>query len=360
MRILIVTSGTGGHFYPALCIAEKFKKIHPESKLSFWSQGLLFKNTMLEGIEKKEIPSYPFVGMPKIAQFLSIIKTIFLSLKLIPEITRFKPDCLVSFGGHTSVAPCISAYILGIPILSHEQNYKLGLTNYLVSRFAKFIMISFPKADPKLPENKVVFTGLPIREDIGKVEVEEAEKKLGLKKLERTILCFGGSQGSEVINKTIWSLLPKLDEKYLVIHITGNQFVPQIRGLKCQYVNFKYFKEMSLLYALSDLVISRSGASTVFEIIKTGKRAILIPYPGAKSHQKYNAIYLEKLGLGKIVFQNTLSENLLYNIIREIFELNNKNVNVNYNELLKLQKIDATKNIVGLVEKIIERKMIIS
>ncbi|AEE14300.1 UDP-N-acetylglucosamine--N-acetylmuramyl- (pentapeptide) pyrophosphoryl-undecaprenol N-acetylglucosamine transferase [Thermodesulfobium narugense DSM 14796] len=360
MRILIVTSGTGGHFYPALCVAELFKKLHPESKISFWSQGTLLKNTKLEGIEKKEIPSYPFVGMTKIVQFLSIIKTIFLSLKLIPEMIKFKPDCLISFGGHTSVAPCISAYMLGIPILSHEQNYKLGLTNYLVSRFAKFIMTSFPEADPKLPESKVIFTGLPVRENIGEVKIEEAEKRLGFKKLERTILCFGGSQGSEAINKTVWALLPMLDEKYLVIHITGEQFVPQIRDLKCQYVNFKYFKEMSLLYALSDLVISRSGASTVFEIIKTGKRAILIPYPGAKSHQKYNALYLEKLGLGKVIFQNALSENLLYNMIREIFELNNKSINVNYDELLKLQKIDATKNIVDLVEKIIERKMIIS
>jgi len=118
------------------------------------------------------------------------------------------------------------------------------------------------------------------------------------------------------------------------------------------------FKEMSLLYALADLIISRSGASTVFEIIKTGKSAILIPYPGAMSHQKYNALYLEKLGLGRVVFQNTLSENLLYNMIKEMFDLNYKNINFNRDELLRLQKIDATKNIIDLVEKIIERKMI--
>jgi UDP-N-acetylglucosamine--N-acetylmuramyl-(pentapeptide) pyrophosphoryl-undecaprenol N-acetylglucosamine transferase len=248
--------------------------------------------------------------------------------------------------------------MLGITILSHEQNFRAGLTNYLISRFAKFIMTSFPEADPRLPVNKVVFTGLPIRDDIGKVSVEEAERILGFKKSERTILCFGGSQGAQAINETIWSLLPNLDERYLLIHITGEQTVPRLKEIKCRYINFKYYKEMSLLYALADLIISRSGASTVFEIIKTGKSAILIPYPGAMSHQKYNALYLEKLGLGRVVFQNTLSENLLYNMIKEMFDLNYKNINFNRDELLRLQKIDATKNIIDLVEKIIERKMI--
>jgi UDP-N-acetylglucosamine--N-acetylmuramyl-(pentapeptide) pyrophosphoryl-undecaprenol N-acetylglucosamine transferase len=358
MRILIVTSGTGGHFYPALCVAERIKKIHPDSKVFFWSQGPLLRNTEIEGVAKKDIPSYPFVGMSKIVQFFAIIKTFFLSLKFIPEILRLNPDCLIAFGGHTSVAPCMSAYMLGITILSHEQNFRAGLTNYLISRFAKFIMTSFPEADPRLPVNKVVFTGLPIRDDIGKVSVEEAERILGFKKSERTILCFGGSQGAQAINETIWSLLPNLDERYLLIHITGEQTVPRLKEIKCRYINFKYFKEMSLLYALADLIISRSGASTVFEIIKTGKSAILIPYPGAMSHQKYNALYLEKLGLGRVVFQNTLSENLLYNMIKEMFDLNYKNINFNRDELLRLQKIDATKNIIDLVEKIIERKMI--
>jgi UDP-N-acetylglucosamine--N-acetylmuramyl-(pentapeptide) pyrophosphoryl-undecaprenol N-acetylglucosamine transferase len=360
MRILIVTSGTGGHFYPALCVTERIMQLHRDSKLFFWSQGSLLKNLNFEEIEKKSIPSYPFVGMSKVAQVFSIIKTIFLSLKLIPEIQKIKPDCLVSFGGHTSVAPCISAYLLGIPILSHEQNYRLGLTNNLISHFAKAIMVSFPEFDARLPKDKVFFTGLPIRDDIGEVSVEVAERELGFKKLERTILCFGGSQGAEAINNVLWSLLGRLDERYLVIHISGEQPLPELKNLRCEYVNFKYFNKMSILYALSDLVISRSGASTVFEIIKTGKEAILIPYPGAMSHQKYNAFFLEKIGIGKVVFQNALSENLLYNMIREAFESDNKNINININELLMLQKLDATKNIVDLVEKIIERKMITS
>jgi UDP-N-acetylglucosamine--N-acetylmuramyl-(pentapeptide) pyrophosphoryl-undecaprenol N-acetylglucosamine transferase len=360
MRVLIVTSGTGGHFYPAFCVAERIRQLHRDSKIFFWSQGPLLENLKFDEIEKKSISSYPFVGMSKIAQIFSVMKTIFLSLKLIPEIKKIKPDCLISFGGHTSVAPSISAYLLGIPILSHEQNFKLGLTNKLISYFAKAIMISFPEFDAKLPKDKVFFTGLPVRSDIGEVSAKVAEKELGLKKLERTILCFGGSQGAEAINNVLWSLLERLDERYLVIHITGEQAVPQLKNLKCKYVNFKYFKKMSLLYALSDIVISRSGASTLFEIIKTGKEAILIPYPGAMSHQKYNAFFLEKIGIGKVVFQNALSENLLYNMIRESFETDNKNINININELIMLQKLDATKNIVDLAEKIIERKMITS
>jgi len=217
---------------------------------------------------------------------------------------KFKPDVVFSKGGFASVPPIIAAWILRVPIVTHESDIIPGLANQIAARFASKILISFSAAEKYFNKNKVVLTGNPIRFDITQGNCEDALKFFKLSSNLPTILIFGGSQGAQKINEMVLEILSDLTEKCQVIHQCGDKNYEEIKN-KVSKLNLKYPEryrihpfiknEMKDAYALAKIVISRAGANSLAEIVMLEKPNILIPLStSANNHQSKNAEFFAK------------------------------------------------------------------
>lgn len=344
MKILVI----GGHLTPALAVIEKFSKedeilyvgrkhaIEGDSGLS-----LEYKTITEIGIKFTEIKTGRLQrGFTKhtIPSLLKIPSGFFSSIKIMKN---FKPDVVVGFGGYVSFPLVISAFFLKVPIVLHEQTLGIGLANKYLARFADKICISFPSTSGKLPKEKVVLTGNPIRESVIK-----PKNKLNFNIKKPLIFVTGGNQGSHFINNLIYESLTELLTKFSIIHQTGDsheyrdfdklEILKQGLNLdkKDKYVVSKFFSpnEISGIINESDIVISRAGINTISELIFLKKPAILIPLPNSqKNEQLSNAKFFEELGLGKTFEQSYFKSNNLENVISDMFK-NIKNYKINKSE----------------------------
>lgn len=235
--------------------------------------------------------------------------------KLVKEIN---PDLTLSFG---SAAGAISAFwssFRNIPVILHEQTASAGRANIISSYFAKTILISRESSGVFFNKNKTKLVGNPINKEI--------QKYIGIKRSSRarSILITGGSRGSKWINDAIKPILPRLLDRFYVIHQTGESNLEEFSKIE----NSKYFafgqtdpKNMAEIFAKSDIVISRSGANTCWEILLLKKPSILIPIPWTYNDEATeNAKYLESLGLSRILPQKELTPHRLYAEIEKLIE----------------------------------------
>ncbi|MCS7151308.1 MAG: UDP-N-acetylglucosamine--N-acetylmuramyl-(pentapeptide) pyrophosphoryl-undecaprenol N-acetylglucosamine transferase [Endomicrobia bacterium] len=327
MNILIVTSHTGGHFYPAI---EVCKKLLPKSKkIVFVTQkGKLFAKLISEHLQSNKVklefikaPSMPRKNLISLFSFvymflLAFVTSIFILLKN-------KPKLVFSTGGYTAVPIIIASKILfpKIPIILHEQNCVLSLTNKLLRIFATKVCIGFDVLHSK----KYVFTGNPLREVFLKESnKQEILSELGFDPKKFTLLVFGGSQGAQSINTAIINFLKinsTLADKIQIIHITGqldfHRVFSQYNNLIFKNKVIPFTEEIYKYYTVANLIICRAGAMTITELIYFRKPAILIPLPtAAELHQHWNANYLKTFGCAEVVYQTTKNwEGKLYSLI---------------------------------------------
>ena len=225
-------------------------------------------------------------------------------------VRRFSPQAVIGVGGYSAGPVCLAARLLGISTAIHEQNSYPGLTNRLLSRVVNKIFISFPESAKHFPAGKPILTGNPVREDL------LADETAGDKDGDRfTVLIVGGSQGARAINRTVVTALEVLKEEEcepVVIHqsgVTDHQEVNAAyrdRGLTGEVMPF--IQDMAAAYRRADLVVSRAGATTIFELAALGKPSILIPYPyAANRHQETNALALVQAGGAEMVLEDELS-----------------------------------------------------
>ena len=197
----------------------------------------------------------------------------------------------------------------------HEQNMLPGLANKLLGRAVDSIAVSFQESVKHFPVSKTWVSGLPIREDMRPGEASKARAQLGLSPDLKTILVFGGSQGAHRLNQVVvetWRLLARQTDSWQVIHVTGRAdeviMAEAYRSLGIASQVLAYSHDMPALYAAADVVICRSGASTVAELLAVQRRAILIPFPYATdNHQFFNAQILEQRGWGSIILEKDLT-----------------------------------------------------
>jgi UDP-N-acetylglucosamine--N-acetylmuramyl-(pentapeptide) pyrophosphoryl-undecaprenol N-acetylglucosamine transferase len=225
-------------------------------------------------------------------------------------VRRFSPRTVIGVGGYSAGPVCLAARLLGISTAIHEQNSYPGLTNRLLSRVVDKIFISFPESAKHFPAGEPILTGNPIREDLlaGKTAGDDGPKTF-------TALIVGGSQGARAINRVVVDALGVLKEKGrepAVIHqsgVTDHQEVTAAyrdRGLTGEVRPF--IQDMAAAYHRADLVVSRAGATTIFELAALGKPSILIPYPyAANSHQETNALALVRAGGAEMVLEDDLN-----------------------------------------------------
>lgn len=318
MRVLIASGGTGGHVFPALAVAEQIRQHKPDARFVFLGARKLAIEELCFGDDSRVI-RLPAVGMPRkisvdCASFaLRMLASFDVSLR---AVMTFCPQVAIGFGNFSSVAPLAAARLRGIPVVLHEANAIPGKANRLLSRLSSAVLVNFPAAAAHFPNANVETVGMPLRK-----EFMQPRDRLGaLANIPNfcstilTLMVVGGSQGARALNREICNalvILKKRSFKVQVIHLTGAADYPWVRrrydALPFPAYVAAFEPRMKPLYDAADLVVARSGASTLAEITHTGKPAILVPFPYAVSgHQEENARYLEAKG-GAVVLRQQIS-----------------------------------------------------
>lgn len=312
IKILI----TGAHFTPAVAVIEEFKK-HPDVDVIY-----LGRNTTREGdpspsVESLVLPKMGIKFIPITTGRLqknftlytipSLLKIPIGFLQALYFIFREKPDVILSFGGYVALPAVIIGWLSSIPIIIHEQTLVSGLANRISSLFADKVALSFENGKKK---GKYIVTGNPLRSLI-------TQKSKYSKGDKPTILITGGNQGSHTINETVEKCLDKLTKIAKVIHVTGENKFNDFEKLE-EFQNENYLikkwidKSYGEVLSKADLVVSRAGINTLFELAYLGIPALVIPIPYLyKDEQNKNAKYFEALGLVRILPQSKLSDSTL-------------------------------------------------
>ncbi len=334
MKILLTGGGTGGHLIPLLGVVSELRKINAEKKLGEPEFLLItpasgFNENISEaGIQIKTIKAGKLRRYFSWENLRDIFKIPIGIVQSLYHISKFKPDVVFSKGGFASVPPVIAAWILRVPIITHESDIVPGLANRIIASFASKILISFSAAEKYFDKNKVILTGNPIRSDIVQGNRENALKFFKLSPDLPTVLIFGGSQGAQKINEMTLEILPSLIEKCQVIHQCGDKNYEEIKNkvsklnLKCpeRYRVYPFIKdEMKDAYALAEIVIGRAGANSLAEIVALKKPNILIPLStSANNHQPKNAeFFTEKKA--SLVIDETVNNS--QDLAKAIFKL---------------------------------------
>lgn len=239
---------------------------------------------------------------------------------------REKPDAVVSFGGYVALPVVVASYILRIPILTHEQTRVVGIANKIIAFLAKKICISFPDIRHTFPQQKTIYTGLPVRKEL--LNAHPAGPFKG-DIHHPSIYITGGTTGSVSINNLLFPLIPYLAQRFTIIHQTGRisfakakEEQSRLRELdRKRYIIQDYFDEhiVASILHVCVLVICRSGANTVYELALLKKNAILIPLPWSGGNEQFeNAQWLSLLGLGTIIEQRTFSPERFKHLIEEV------------------------------------------
>jgi UDP-N-acetylglucosamine--N-acetylmuramyl-(pentapeptide) pyrophosphoryl-undecaprenol N-acetylglucosamine transferase len=362
-RLIISGGGTGGHIFPAIAIANEFKERYPNAEILFVGA---------EG--KMEMTRVPEAGYKIIGLWISGLQrslkfsNLMFPVKLIASYWRamrivkdFKPDVVIGTGGYASGPIMLSATRTGIPSLIQEQNSFAGLTNKRVARKVNKVCVAYEGMEKYFPKEKIVLTGNPVRKDILEMDVKRSKSlsQFGFDANKKTLLIVGGSLGARTINESILGGIEKLiDAQIQVIWQTGKGYFSLYQSQLSKYDLKKirvmdFLKEMDLAYAAADVVISRSGAIAVSELCIAKKPCILVPSPNvAEDHQTKNAMALVSKNAAQLVTDKEAREKLVDEAIKLLFD-EGRSARLS-EQIGKLAKPNATKEIVNEVEKLIE------
>lgn len=337
MKLLIAGGGTGGHIYPALSIAKEFQKQGPDFKVEFVGSPA--------GLETQLIPRENFklhlISVGKLNYSGGVLKKIitFMSLplalgKAVLLLKKRQPDFVLGVGGYVSGPVTLIASLMGYRTFIWEPNAVPGVTNRWLSYFVKTSLVVFPEAEKYLKSARIQSVGMPVRDLIEKMFLNSssAEPQRTDVKKHFHILVFGGSQGARAINQMVQKVLLSEVQWRKGIdfrHQTGKLDYSSIResyGVLFQTSQadskvecFEYLHDMENQYAWADLIICRSGASTVAELAAAGKAALFIPLPwAADDHQKKNAESLVHVGAALMIEQKDLNEESLKSTILDL------------------------------------------
>lgn len=357
MRLLIAGGGTGGHIYPGIAVARAWLRNGPDYQVLFvgTQRGVEARVLPREGLALETISAAGVLGksiFQKIIAVLSLIKGIIQSWKILG---RFQPAVVLGVGGYASAPAVVAAWMKGRPIILMEQNAFPGITNRILSRLAKKVTVGLPGAAKYFPAEKVVETGMPLREEVSKFEPRSASFWEGPLR----VLIFGGSQGAHAINSAVAGALRQMGDSvrnFHFVHQTGEADLEQIRkvyeetGAKGEVAAFLY--DMGERYRCAHLAVARAGAMTVAELSAMGVPALLIPLPtSAQGHQEANARYLFERGAARMILQNDLTGEGLAAFFKEIYEDRKKLIEMSGRNL-ELAGRDASVKVANICQEL--------
>jgi UDP-N-acetylglucosamine--N-acetylmuramyl-(pentapeptide) pyrophosphoryl-undecaprenol N-acetylglucosamine transferase len=351
--ILIAGGGTGGHLYPGIAIAHELQDRREGLEIIFAAAGLPLERDILgrHGYPLLAIASGGVVGKSLTGRLRGGLRAIAGLLQSLRALLRIKPKMIIGVGGYASGPMVMAGVVLRRPTLIHEQNYYPGLTNRLLAPWVSKVATSFEETR-RYFGGRGVLTGNPIRSEFRAVRSRARGDPFH-------VLIFGGSQGSRALNGAILDALPHLQPhraELSFLHGTGpadrERVSAAYASLGFEATVREYLREIREAYELADLVIARSGASTVSEIAACGRASILVPLPtAAHDHQRFNARKLEATGAAILLDEATLTGESLARAILSL-RAEPERVEAMESAALSLARPDAAARIADLAEEL--------
>ena len=360
LKFILSGGGTGGHIYPAIAIANELKLRFPDAEFLFVGaqdkmemqkvpqSGYNIEGLWIAGLQRK-------LTLQNAMFPLKLINSLWKSRRIIK---KFKPDVVIGTGGFASGPLLQTANSLNIPTVIQEQNSFPGITNKLLSKKANAICVAYENLERFFPKEKIVFTGNPVRQDLLEIDSKrnEALGYFNLDSNKKTLLILGGSLGARRVNQLIEKELDFLLSTGVQIYWQcGKLYFEDYKKYNdkenVQVVSF--IDRMDLIYAASDFVVSRAGASSVSELCLVGKPTVFIPSPNvAEDHQTKNARAIVDKNGALLIKESELDEKF-ESVFNNLIHDENLQKKLSEN-MKKLAKPNATKDIVEQIVKLIK------
>ncbi len=315
-----MAGGTGGHIFPALAIAKA---------LSTKGHEVLWLGSK-QGMENSLVPDAGFTiytmsitglrGKGLLRWFFAPIRLLRAIVDALQLFRRHRPDVVVGMGGFVSGPGGVASFLLGVPLVIHEQNSVAGLTNRLLQHLAVKVCCAFPQVFNKRGE-KYTVTGNPVREDILQLP-PLVQRYAQRQNTDLHLLILGGSLGAKTLNEKVPKAITRLlaeGKTYQVWHQCGKKHWQSDKPLYPEKEEIRvepFITDMAAAYAWADVIICRAGALTISEIAAAGCASLFVPYPYAvDNHQYYNALYMQQAGAAEIVQDSELNVTWIYNYL---------------------------------------------
>jgi UDP-N-acetylglucosamine--N-acetylmuramyl-(pentapeptide) pyrophosphoryl-undecaprenol N-acetylglucosamine transferase len=361
LKFILSGGGTGGHIYPAIAIANELKLRYPDCDILFVGAK--------DKMEMQKVPQagYPIHGLwisgiqrkLTLQNLLFPVKLLLSILISIRILKAFKPDVVIGTGGFASGPLLKAAAFIGIPTVLQEQNSYPGITNKWLSKSAQKICVAYDGLERFFPKEKLVFTGNPVRQDLIFIdeEKEQAITYFGLNATKKTLLVLGGSLGARRINELINAHLDDFMAADLqILWQCGKLYVDtyQSHTQKTGVQVFAFIDRMDLAYSAADIIISRSGASSVSELCLAAKPTIFIPSPNVTAdHQTKNAQAIVSKKAAIMIKEESLEQDFK-KIFFKLLKNGEKQGKLS-KKIYKLARPNATQNIVNEIIKLIQK-----
>lgn len=359
-KFIISGGGTGGHIYPAVAIANELKSRFPDAEFLFVGAknrmemekvpqaGYKIKGLWISGLQRN-------LSLQNLAFPLKLVSSLQKSQKILKD---FKPDVAIGTGGYASAPLLRMASLRKIPCLIQEQNSHAGITNKWLSGKVQKICVAYDGMEKFFPSEKIKLTGNPVRQDLLEIssKKDEAIDFFNLKKDKKTLLVLGGSLGSRRMNQLIEKSLPFFEKNNIQVIWQCGKFYEETyknKGNETVQVH-PFLNRMDLAYAAADIIISRAGALSVSELCLVGKPVIFIPSPNvAEDHQTKNAMSISEKNAALLIRESELD--ISFEEKFSVLLNSEEKQNALSENIKKLAKPNATKDIVEEIEKMIEK-----
>ncbi len=325
-KILIACGGTGGHLFPGIAVGEALRARGHEVML-------LISEKKVDSQASAKYTHLDFKTMPAVA------KPATSSLRMLPFLWKmwgsighckrvikdFQADAVLGMGGFTSLPPVFAGHRLGLKTFIHDSNARPGRANVLTSRFCTQVFLGLVAAKSFFPKRETITTGTPVRPEITQLPTREAAAELfGMDPAKLTIVVTGGSQGARRLNELSAEAAASLPPDVQVLHIAGPTDFQRVSDIANGHPSYKvlgFCDQMPSAYAIADLVIARSGASSLTEIASAGLPSILVPYPyAADDHQTRNAEVFADAGAAILIQERDLDAKKLASLATSILQ----------------------------------------
>jgi len=367
IKIIFTGGGSGGHTMPAVSLINEIKTIYSSTDIILSVLYIGSKDGVEKDITTKNNINYLSISTGKLRRYFSvknfidffkILKGLFQSFKIIKN---FKPDLLFSTGGFVSVPPVIAAKLRKVHVIIHEQTIDAGLANKISSYFADRICLTFSESQKYFPKNKSIVTGIPLRDEIYNGDIKSAYKRFNFNNSLPVLFFFGGGLGCHKLNEIGLKIIPELLDHVNIIFQTGKSNEGHdFKNLNFLKSNLEEDKKNRLyifdfindeigdIYKITDLVIGRSGAGTVCELLSLKLPSIFIPLAIATNNEQFkNAEIMSKIGGAVIIEESKLAEKSLKEIILDI--IYNKKYILMKERLNSAKNPDGKKEIIRLI-----------
>ncbi|MBN2189366.1 MAG: undecaprenyldiphospho-muramoylpentapeptide beta-N-acetylglucosaminyltransferase [Chitinispirillaceae bacterium] len=349
-RIVLAGGGTAGHVTPNIALLPRLRARGYDVSYIGTAHGIERALMAAEQVAYHAVPAGKLRRYLDIRNVTDIVRIKIGFLKSLVIIAKVKPSVCFSKGGFVSCPVVWASWVLRVPVVIHESDLSPGLANRLSLPFASAVCYSFPETAPRLPARASFLTGIPVRETLMRGDAGKGRALCGFIDRKPVILVTGGSQGAQAVNAAVRGALDRLLPEFNVCHLCGRGNMAAGRP---GYAQFEYVnQELADLFALADAVVSRAGATTIFELLVLRKPALLIPLPlgASRGDQLQNAASFEKHGWSRVLPQESMTPETLTENIRRVFQ----NRQTMISSITSSAPANGTEKVIEVIERTIK------